>query len=240
MKNRFTMDQVREFWNSVADRYDQQATDRVGLAHKRRFMDAVRFFHPRPGDSVLNVWSRTGNLLPYLRQHRADLNIVNLELAERLVMMAIAKYPRETFLQSSLDTFPFEDGAFDWVISLEALEHCPWPPDFLDEIHRVLTDDGTVILSCPPATAEPLATLAHALFHFHGEGPHKFPSSRKVKAMIDAAGFELLHHEGTVLLPCGPDWAQRTAAKVEPFMQWLAPVREMCIRQFYVFRKKGT
>ena len=65
MKNRFTMDQVREFWNSVADRYDQQAADRVGLAHKRRFMDAVRFFHPKPGDSVLgprqvsHVWAFT-------------------------------------------------------------------------------------------------------------------------------------------------------------------------------------
>jgi ubiquinone/menaquinone biosynthesis C-methylase UbiE len=236
-ENTFTMDQVREFWNSVAPRYDDQASRRVGLAHRRRFLDTLRFFQPKPGDRVLNVWCRTGGLTPYLLGKEKSIRLVQLELSDRLLEIARKKYPDQTFIQSSLDRFPMEPHSMDWVISLETLEHCPRPVDFLREIKRVLKPRGYLILSCPPRTSEPLAYLAYRLMHFHGEGPHRFLPSLQVKVLLSQSGFLLLQHEGTVLLPFGPEWLQQWVAKREPHIQNTL-LRELCIRQFFLVRSQ--
>ena len=44
---------------------------------------------------------------------------------------------------------PFPDGAFDVVVALEVIEHLLEPDAFLDEVVRVLTPKGSVILSTP-------------------------------------------------------------------------------------------
>ncbi len=49
---------------------------------------------------------------------------------------------------------PFKNGEFDRVLSLETLEHVSEPLKFLQELHRVSTDDARLVLSCPPATSE--------------------------------------------------------------------------------------
>ena len=235
-QNEFTSDEVRRFWNYASDRYDHQAAEKVGLAHKRRFIDAMELFLPRPGDLVLNVWSRTGNIAPYMRKKEEQLNILHLELSDDLLAMSRKKYPAEQFAQTHLDALPVKTGSMDWVISLETLEHCPNPMIFLLELERILRPDGTLILSCPPRTAEPLAWLAHKLLRFHGEGPHQFLPSRVVKSMIIQSGFILIQHLGTVLFPFGPEFIQKWGWKMEKSIQE-TPFREICIRQFFIARK---
>lgn len=44
---------------------------------------------------------------------------------------------------------PFESNSFDYVISVETIEHLTNPWFFLDEIHRILTDDGIAIITSP-------------------------------------------------------------------------------------------
>ena len=49
---------------------------------------------------------------------------------------------------SALD-LPFEDGSFDTVTSTEVLEHVPDPLRALKEMHRVLRQDGVLIITVP-------------------------------------------------------------------------------------------
>lgn len=51
-------------------------------------------------------------------------------------------------------TFPFESASFDTVVSFETIEHIFDLDRILDEISRVLKDDGTLILSIPFAWPE--------------------------------------------------------------------------------------
>jgi SAM-dependent methyltransferase len=44
---------------------------------------------------------------------------------------------------------PFEDGAFDTVISIQVLEHTPHPRLLMAEMARVLRKDGALILAAP-------------------------------------------------------------------------------------------
>ncbi len=44
---------------------------------------------------------------------------------------------------------PFDDGAFDTVVSFQVMEHIAQVGAYLDEVHRVLADDGTVVIATP-------------------------------------------------------------------------------------------
>lgn len=46
-------------------------------------------------------------------------------------------------------TLPFEDTSFDLIICTEVIEHLLWPQSLLNEFHRILKDDGCIILSVP-------------------------------------------------------------------------------------------
>lgn len=47
------------------------------------------------------------------------------------------------------DRLPFEDRTFDTILNVQVLEHTPRPAALINEMARVLKDDGTLILSAP-------------------------------------------------------------------------------------------
>ena len=67
----------------------------------------------------------------------------------------------------------------------------------------MLKPGGRLVLSCPPATAELPLWIYELLLPNHGEGPHRFLSTREVKGLLHAAGLELERHESTLFIPAG-------------------------------------
>src|SRR5437870_2827974 len=45
--------------------------------------------------------------------------------------------------------YPFKDGSFDVITGFEVIEHCREPRKFLDEMARLLSADGLLVLSTP-------------------------------------------------------------------------------------------
>jgi hypothetical protein len=93
------------------------------------------------------------------------------------------------------------------------------------------------VLSCPPATSEFPYQVYTLLFGGHGEGPHRFPPSKRVKKMFRLTGWKLIKHKGTVLFPVGPVWFRQWGEKLIDRFQNTC-LSEMGIRQFYVCNKK--
>jgi SAM-dependent methyltransferase len=79
------------------------------------------------------------------------------------------------------EDIPLEDASTDTVIMTEVLEYLPYPHNVFEEIHRVLTKNGHVILSTP------------FLNPVHGD--HWVDRARytpvMLKEMIEEAGFKL-------------------------------------------------
>jgi len=53
------------------------------------------------------------------------------------------------FLVAGIEAIPFKDKSFDIVTSIEVIEHVSNPDVALNELARVLKDDGTLILTTP-------------------------------------------------------------------------------------------
>jgi ubiquinone/menaquinone biosynthesis C-methylase UbiE len=232
-RGEFTLQSVRDHWNSVAPVYDgwNKAYDST---HFQRFEEGLKHLSLSPGLKVLDVWCRTGNASRYISENCPSASYFGLELSEGLLLQARQKYPAAAFIHGSMISLPFNAGTFDRVVSLETLEHVPDPIRFLFEMRRVLRSGGRLVLSTPPATAEWMTSLVDFLGMNHGEGPRRFLPSRDVKELLSQAGFRLLLHRGTVLIPAGPRFLRRWG------QEWLEErvqktfLAELGIRQFYV------
>lgn len=235
MEKSFTIAEVSSFWDGVAGIYDK-ANLNFKDAHYQRFSEAVKYLDIKPGEKILNVWSRTGNAIPFLREKFPGVEITNMEVSGKFIEIARHKFPQENFLKTDLENLPFQNDLFDAVLSLETLEHTPKPMILLKEFYRVLKPEGALVMSLPPKTAE-LAQKFSALFlGNHGEGPHQFLPSKTVKKMFRNIGFELIVHKGTLLIPFGPKWLRNFGEKIIGKTKSCF-IRELGIRQFYVARK---
>jgi len=228
---------VEAHWDSVASVYVEE-NERVKDTHDQRFVESARALNLDQGLSILNISSRDGEATDYITQSCPNCEVLNAEISSGL--MKVASEIRPQIKQKKIDTYsslPFSNEVFDRILSLETLEHVEDPLAFLRELHRVSTDQALMVLSCPPATSEIPYQLYSLLFGGHGEGPHRFPPSRRVKKMFELTGWNLIAHKGTVLFPVGPGWFMRWGEKIIDRFQNTC-ISELGIRQFYVCNKK--
>jgi SAM-dependent methyltransferase len=227
---------VERHWDLVADIYIRE-NQRVAETHAQRYKVAVGRLHLFPQARVLNVSSRDAKAEDYLRGLYPEIEVIHAEISSGLIEVARSLRPKA--VQRKISTYshlPFEDGAFDRILSLETLEHAAHPMAFLSELRRVARPGAIMVLSCPPATAEIPYRIYTALFGGHGEGPHRFLRSRDVRRLINAAGWDLIWHRGTLLVPVGPRWLRRWGERlIGSFPGGF--ISELGIRQFYVAKR---
>jgi ubiquinone/menaquinone biosynthesis C-methylase UbiE len=72
-----------------------------------------------------------------------------VDVDEATIAHAKQRYPAADFSVADLTTLPFEDARFDLVVSFETIEHVPEPERALDELRRVLAEDGLLLISTP-------------------------------------------------------------------------------------------
>ncbi|MCF7844220.1 MAG: Coenzyme F420 hydrogenase/dehydrogenase, beta subunit C-terminal domain [Kiritimatiellales bacterium] len=238
-KNSFNIYQVREHWDSVSEIYDS-VNKGLNWAHSERFTTMQKFFPAGENLKVLNVWSRTGSAVKYIREKCPTAEIENLEVSAKFIDIAKNRFPQESFDQTDLHNLSCETESKDVIVSLETLEHVPDPLHFLLECHRVLKVGGKLILSCPPAWSELPLQIYEKFFDNHGEGPHRFMTVKEVlKAMRDCE-FKVIHHRGTVFLPVGPAWLKKFVEKVHLGLLRHIGFNRMGIRHFFIAEKTAS
>jgi SAM-dependent methyltransferase len=92
-----------------------------------------------------------------------------VDLDERTIAHAEGRHPGAKFVRADVRQLPFEDGAFDLVVSFETIEHVRDPEAVLDEFRRVLADDGLLIVSTPNKHHYLVENEFHEREFFHEE-----------------------------------------------------------------------
>lgn len=238
--NRFTIEEVRAFWDTVAPHYDR-INSGFDWTHVERF-HTMQMFLPegKTGLAIGNVWSRTGNAIPFIRARCPDASLENLEASPGMLAIAAKKFPNERFAQTDLHDLPWNTESMDVVISLETLEHVPDPLHFLLECHRVLKVGGRLILSTPPVWTEPVLQLYEKFFENHGEGPHRFRSVQEILDTLRHCSFEVSEHKGTVALPIGPQWLKRGYEWVQQHLLRYLGLNRLTFRHFFIAEKRAA
>lgn len=236
MQNKFTIEQVKKHWDLVANKYEKSHEKSIKETHFQRFEKAIEYFSPKPEMKILNIWSRTGEAIPYIKKTCPDAILYNLEVSGKFINIAKNNFPAEKFQQTDLTNLLFKNNYFDYILSLETLEHAPNPLKLLEEFYRTLKPNGILIMSCPPQTAELPSKLYQIFFYDHGEGPHKFLSTKNVKKLIQTSKLKLLEHRGTLLIPIGPKFFKNFGEKIIIKFQKTF-IKEFGIRQFYICKK---
>lgn len=102
---------------------------------------------------VLDIGTGSGRLAAELAKNvNNDCSIIGLDLSSGMLKMAGAKavqtglHDRLGFVQSSAATLPFADGTFDLVISYASLHHWRQPEEVINEMIRVLKENGRLII----------------------------------------------------------------------------------------------
>lgn len=235
-KNSWTDREVEAHWDNVAEIYVKE-NEKVKGTHDQRFRESILYLELKPGMKSLNITSRDAEASDYILREMPGAEVINAEISRGLMEVAAKLRPAVTQIKlENYSSLPFKNGEFQRVLSLETLEHVSDPLQFLGELHRVSTDDARLVLSCPPATSELPYRLYTALFGGHGEGPHRFLSSKEVKKMLSGTNWKLLVHKGTLLVPVGPGWLKRSGEKLIDRFQGTF-IAELGIRQFYICEK---
>jgi ubiquinone/menaquinone biosynthesis C-methylase UbiE len=104
----------------------------------------------KPGDTVLDVGSGTGVLVPYLlSQLGSSGTLVGLDLARGMLRKAADKGfgPRVSLLQADIRLAPLRSGACDAVVCYSSFPHFRDKPAALWELHRVLRPGGALAIA---------------------------------------------------------------------------------------------
>lgn len=131
-------------YRSLAGRYD---------ARWARYIEAsVRTTLERAavdeGERVLDVGCGTGVLLAELTEQTPGAQLAGVDLVGEMLAVAQERLPDEVELMTApAEALPFEDSAFDVVISSSVLHYIRQPQRALDEVARVLTPGGRLVLT---------------------------------------------------------------------------------------------
>lgn len=116
--------------------------------HRDRYLFAQQFV---TGKRVLDAACGSGYGSNLLAKYATQ--VVGIDISDEAIQFAKDNFARENILfeKASIEQLPLENHAVDVVVSFETLEHVnsKLQSSFLDEIERVLTAEGVLIISTP-------------------------------------------------------------------------------------------
>src|SRR4030067_1503131 len=99
------------------------------------------------GKSVLDIGIGEGFFSRLCLQKKAKT--ISLDFADPMIQYHKENNPDFTLVQADAQYLPFKNESFNIVLALDVIEHLPSPPDFLNEVNRVLKREGRLILITP-------------------------------------------------------------------------------------------
>jgi SAM-dependent methyltransferase len=100
-----------------------------------------------------------------------------------------------TYFSGSADRMPFSDGAFDYALAFEVLEHCPDALATLREIHRCVRRG--IILSVPDCDLNNKLRHYDLAFAHWTDRTHVNQFTRQsIQEALEEAGFHVVNVEG--------------------------------------------
>jgi ubiquinone/menaquinone biosynthesis C-methylase UbiE len=143
------MDKVAEQYDRLAEIYDRrwhkyiQDTLSFLIAYLQPNLTSKYLLG---NERVLDIACGTGELEKLLLDSYPQLQIVGVDISEKMLEIARLKLPNIEFIKASAIALPFDTSSLDMVITASAFHYFERPDLALTEIHRVLKPKGKLII----------------------------------------------------------------------------------------------
>lgn len=173
-----------EFSKDAAD-YDQS---RRYSSLRESYPKIVAEALSQPFKTVLDIGCGTAALLMIIHDGKKDAKLFGIDISEEMIKVAQAKLGNAAGLTvSDSEKLPFKNGSFDLVLCTFSFHHHPNPTIVFNEMHRVLSPQGRIIMA-DPLGPTPLMLVMNMLIPFMKDGTVHYYSKREMFRLAESAG----------------------------------------------------
>ncbi len=132
-----------EYYDAVADQYDDTFADPIYKAEEMAVMDLVQ---DEIRGKILDIGCGTGIFLDY---HHPSSDYVGMDVSSGMIEKAQKKYPNRKFVVADMQEYVagLPDQSLDTIFSMfGALSYSLTPREFVAECRRVLQPRGRIVL----------------------------------------------------------------------------------------------
>ncbi len=100
--------------------------------------------HIRNKGKILDAGCGEGRFARYFIEK--GFNLIGMDFSEEYVRLAKKKIGKGKFVVGSVTNIPFKDNSFDYIFTVDVLQHVPDLRQALSELYRVLKKEGVLIV----------------------------------------------------------------------------------------------
>ncbi|MEN6413608.1 MAG: class I SAM-dependent methyltransferase [Veillonellales bacterium] len=174
----------KTFFNNLADNWDHMPQpDQEKLTH------IVSQLQIHPGQTVLDIGTGTGIMLPFLRGKIGSAGtLIAVDIAEKMIAKASKKFPKLAQFQiADVTALPFQSKTFDKIVCYSAFPHFPEKIIALKEMARVLKNDGAIFIAHSEGR-EHINHFHHSLKSFVAKD--HLPADNEMRRLGESAGLQ--------------------------------------------------
>lgn len=183
------MDDRRTFFDTLAQEWDdRQPSDREEVLHRLLvpFKTLIE-----DSNTLLEVGTGTGALIPILNKLAPNANLVSVDLAAEMLLRAGQRCPTALLIQADVYSLPLPPGHFDFVICHNSYAHFVHKDKALSELWNLLSPGSHLL-------------ILHDISREHVNQVHQcaresiihndlLPAAAETKRLMANAGFVKLH-----------------------------------------------
>ena len=222
IQKQLAIDQHSQQADDFAERYRELNEDayRSCFAYSRKRLGILLDkYLPQDGTGLrlLDVGCGTGHHLSSLRDR--GFQVAGVDGSAEMLEQARANNPGSELRQADVESLPFEDGAFDYVVCIEVLRYLPDPGPCIKEMARVLRPGGGCLATAAPKLSVNGYFLVNRIANQRKVGnlvrlKQFFTTSWELKADFEHAGFHPASINGVYSGPV--NWVERLAPSLLP------------------------
>lgn len=216
-----TIDKKKYFYDRFAGRFDNEM-NKYDL-NKRLSIIFEKLLHPGElsRKKLLDVGCGTGWFS--LRAIQEGAEVVSVDIGSSLLKKVSEKCDSKKVVSDIL-SLSIKDKVFDYILATEAIEHTNNPKNAIDEIRRVLKNNGTLIMTVPNRIWHFTVHIAKMLNIRKYNGYENWVGYYQLQGWFKELGFDVEEMFGFHLFPFVFPFLYPILNKLDSFSHLYSPI----------------
>ena len=149
---------------------------------------------------VLDIGCGTGQLASRIEQEFPEAHVVGCDFSAGMLRRAASRLGHVHWVRGDAGRLPFQDGAFEAIVSTEAFHWFPDQDAALAACFRVLDPGGQLLLALVNTPTALVSEVMYVGSRLVGE-PFYWPTMRELRGRVAAAGFQVQRQRRIFRIP---------------------------------------